>query len=251
MCIYCGTKKYRKIYENHHNMIPKDESGRTYDIHHIDGNHGNNSPENLVALSIQDHYDIHYNNGDVGACLIMADRMKISPEERSRLGSLANKIIHERLGKDHPIIKNNTERLLDGTHNLLGANNPVHELVANGEHHWLGGDLQKKQQNQRVTDGIHHWLGGEKQKIWAQEQIENGTHLFVRDNPSTKMIQDGTHHFLTRNPVYERVSNGTHNFLGENSMVKEIWKCPQCDKSGKGRGMYSRWHGDNCKMNKK
>ena len=44
MCIYCGTDKYRKIYEQHHGPIPIDESGRTYDIHHIDGNHFNNDP---------------------------------------------------------------------------------------------------------------------------------------------------------------------------------------------------------------
>lgn len=32
MCIYCGTSNYRKIYENHHGLIPIDNSGRTYDF---------------------------------------------------------------------------------------------------------------------------------------------------------------------------------------------------------------------------
>jgi len=42
MCIYCGTTKYRKIYEQHNGPIPKG-----MDIHHIDGNHANNDPNNL------------------------------------------------------------------------------------------------------------------------------------------------------------------------------------------------------------
>lgn len=66
MCIYCGTTKYRKIYENHVGSIPKDESGRTYDIHHVDGNRENNDPINLIAVSILEHYDIHQTQGDHG-----------------------------------------------------------------------------------------------------------------------------------------------------------------------------------------
>jgi len=50
---------YRKIWEQTHGQIPKDEQGRTYDIHHIDGNRKNNSIENLICLSLEDHYKIH------------------------------------------------------------------------------------------------------------------------------------------------------------------------------------------------
>lgn len=50
---------YRKIWEQVHGQIPKDEQGRTYDIHHIDGNRKNNSIENLICLSLEDHYKIH------------------------------------------------------------------------------------------------------------------------------------------------------------------------------------------------
>lgn len=52
MCMYCGTNKYRKIYVNHFGPIPKDITGRSYEIHHIDGNHLNNDPNNLKAVSI-------------------------------------------------------------------------------------------------------------------------------------------------------------------------------------------------------
>lgn len=50
---------YRKLWEQTHGQIPKDEQGRTYDIHHIDGNRKNNSIENLICVSLEDHYKIH------------------------------------------------------------------------------------------------------------------------------------------------------------------------------------------------
>ena len=53
MCIYCGTDKYRKIFLNHHGIIPKDEEGRSYEIHHIDGNHSNNEPKNLIYMVLR------------------------------------------------------------------------------------------------------------------------------------------------------------------------------------------------------
>jgi methionyl-tRNA synthetase len=50
---------YRKIWEQAYGPIPKDGDGRTYDIHHIDGNRKNNSIDNLICLTIEDHYKIH------------------------------------------------------------------------------------------------------------------------------------------------------------------------------------------------
>lgn len=86
MCIYCGTKHHRKIYKEHFGPIPKG-----MDIHHIDGNHSNNDPNNLRAVTIKEHYDIHYSQGDYGAAYMVAKRMFLSEEERSRIASLAAK----------------------------------------------------------------------------------------------------------------------------------------------------------------
>lgn len=90
MCIYCGTQYHRLIYENHFGPIPFDEEDRSYEIHHIDGNHNNNSLENLQCVSIKEHYQIHLNQGDLKACLIMSKRMRLSPKEKSRLAKISN-----------------------------------------------------------------------------------------------------------------------------------------------------------------
>lgn len=89
MSIY-STSDHRKIYETHIGPIPKDEEGRSYEIHHIDGNHNNNSLSNLLCVSIKEHYEIHKSQGDFRACLIMSQRMKVSAEEKSYLAKLSN-----------------------------------------------------------------------------------------------------------------------------------------------------------------
>jgi len=54
---------YRKIWEEHNKKsIPKG-----YHIHHIDGDKSNNSPYNLICVSAKEHYEIHFNRGDVVA----------------------------------------------------------------------------------------------------------------------------------------------------------------------------------------
>ena len=64
-----------KIYEDHYGPLPKDEKGRKYEIHHLDGNRENNDPSNLEAISITEHYNQHYEKGDWLACLGFIDRL--------------------------------------------------------------------------------------------------------------------------------------------------------------------------------
>ena len=46
---------YRRIWEENFGPIPKDELGRSYHIHHIDGDHDDNSLDNLQCVSMQEH----------------------------------------------------------------------------------------------------------------------------------------------------------------------------------------------------
>lgn len=152
---------YKKIYKQHYGKVPKDEFGRSYDIHHLDGDHNNNSIENLVAVSIQEHYNIHYQNEDWGACVLIGLRMKKSPEELSKLNSLSA-----------------LKRVENGTHywksenHALKTKQRINEAVANGTYHMLGGEVQSALQKRRSAAKEHQWNGPNSNL----SMLENGTH---------------------------------------------------------------------------
>jgi hypothetical protein len=221
MCIYCGTTKYRKIYENHCGSIPKDETGRTYEIHHIDGNKNNNIIDNLQCVSIQEHYDIHYNQGDWFAALRIAASMKIPHEELSRLASLGQK----------KLVKN-------GNHNFQGRG-PSQKLLAEGKHSSQNlENIEKRRQiqNEKVLNGVHPWLkengGSELARTRNLKMVANGTHPLIKENGGSE---------IARKRALDRLANGTHN-------MQQILTCPHCNKIGKGPVM-KRYHFDNCKQN--
>jgi hypothetical protein len=70
-------KNYRKLYEKYHNccLLPG------IDIHHVDGNHQNNSIENLKAVSLEEHYNIHKSQNEFYAAYLIGKRMKIKPDD--------------------------------------------------------------------------------------------------------------------------------------------------------------------------
>jgi len=127
MCIYCNTTKYRSIYKHHHGAIPIDSTGRKYDIHHIDGDHSNNDYRNLKAVTLQEHYDTHYEQGDFVACYLISRKLDLPNEEYSRLCTLSNQ-----------------KRVRDGNHNLLkrkDGSSVASDSVKNGTHPLLGKGL--------------------------------------------------------------------------------------------------------------
>jgi len=95
---------YRKIWKDCNGLIPKDEQGRSYEIHHIDGNRRNNCIENLVCISIQEHYDIHYRQGDEIACHAIKLRMKTgSLKGWHHTKEMKKKFSDTRKGRKHSI----------------------------------------------------------------------------------------------------------------------------------------------------
>jgi hypothetical protein len=152
-----GTTKYRKIYEKYHGSIPKEPDGRTYEIHHIDGDHTNNHPSNLKAVTLQEHYDIHYEQEDFSACLLMSiQRMNKSPEEISELVRLQQRKRSE-LGIHQWQGDGSFQRQVQKT------------LVENGTHNLIGGEIQRQSNQRRLKNGTHHLVGGHQQRQCVSE----------------------------------------------------------------------------------
>jgi hypothetical protein len=213
MCIYCGTDKYRRIYEHHYGQIPKDETGRKYEIHHIDGKRSNNDPNNLIAVSIKEHYDIHYSQGDWSACLKISGHIQITPEEKSELSRKA-----------------------------------AYERLAAGVHHFLDKEAATKRNLKRVKNGTHPFLRRADGTSRTSDRVKDGTNPFLKRPDGTSVASDrvknGTHpwqgagYHKARNR--EMLENGTHP-------SQQLWKCEHCGTSGKGASNFKRWHGDKCK----
>ena len=169
---------YRKIWVDNHGPIPKDELGRSYHIHHRDGDRNNNELGNLQCVSLQEHYEIHLAQGDWEAATRLAVLLGLTGEEISALYSAGNRKriadgTHHFLGGE-----NNRRRIANGTHNLLGDRNPVHQRIADGTHHFLGGEITRESNKKRIADGTHNLLGGENNR----RRIANGTHNFTQEH---------------------------------------------------------------------
>lgn len=211
MCIYCGTAKYRKIYEQHMGPISKDADGRSYHIHHLDGDRSNNKIENLKAVSLREHYQIHLDQGDYAACIRLAKLLAVGKEEWEDL------------------LRKNGEQ--SRQRNLA--------RVANGTHQFLGGEIVRA----LVENGTHNFLGGEISRRITAKRLAGGTHNFLGPSQNMKRIEEGTHNFLDKGAAkaraITRIASGDHPFVGTVS-------CPHCGLSGQKLNM-TRFHFDNCK----
>lgn len=79
---------YRKLWESTYGDIPKDDKGRSYEIHHKDGNRKNNELSNLMCVSLDEHYEIHSrqyietgNMKDLAAARILAGKLGKEADE--------------------------------------------------------------------------------------------------------------------------------------------------------------------------
>jgi hypothetical protein len=106
------TTNHRQLWINYYGPIPKDEQGRSYEIHHINGDHADNRIENLKCVSIQEHYDIHLKQGNYGACMLIANRLDMSAEDISKLASRLAKANVKRQVESgtHPFLKDNVKK---------------------------------------------------------------------------------------------------------------------------------------------
>jgi hypothetical protein len=198
MCIYCKTTKYRKIYENHFGPIPKDKDGRTYDIHHIDGNHSNNSIENIRALPIEEHYDIHYSQGDWGACVKMLIRIQASPAEISRLSSLCQR--KRVTNGTHHFLRRSDGSSLSHEMNITRVEDRTHQMLKQED----GNSIGRKANIKRLSEGTHNLpLNGDSSK---HNQYDHTIYTFIHTSGKTETC--------TRNELEHRYHLHQGNFSG-------------------------------------
>jgi len=96
--------RHRRIWEQHFGKIPKDDEGRSYEIHHKDGDRNNNDINNLMCISIQEHFDIHYQQKDWGAVALISKRMELPVDYISKIQT--GKKRPELIGRSGPKIGN-------------------------------------------------------------------------------------------------------------------------------------------------
>ena len=161
MSVY-SSKLHRKVYEQHFGPIPKESDGRSYEIHHIDGNPENNDITNLISVTLKEHYDIHYSQGDWGACFKMAEKLNLSQQEIADVSR-----------------KTQLKRLAEGTHNWLDSERQAEAgrksfkiTYANGTHNFIKHKEQRiKNMRERLVNGTHNLLGPDSssQVFWTCE----------------------------------------------------------------------------------
>jgi hypothetical protein len=187
MNIYSETN-YRKIYEQHYGPIPKDNEGRSYEIHHIDGNHNNNDINNLKLVTIQEHYDIHYAQGDWAACLIMSKRMRLSPDIVSKIASLSNQ-----------------------------------KRVQENNHNFVGGDIQREHNNRRVKNGTHHFVGETNPAII---RVKEKTHHLLKRPDGSSICSDNVKN--GKHATQQKWTCPHCGLQGKNASAGKRWHFDNC-----------------------
>lgn len=88
-------KKHQRIWTEHHGPIPREPCGRSYEIHHKDGNHKNNDVTNLQCVTITEHFEIHLRQGDTQAAAAILRRLKRAGQDVSDISRLAGYIARD------------------------------------------------------------------------------------------------------------------------------------------------------------
>lgn len=121
---------YRKIWKNAFGPIPLDANGRTCEIHHIDGDRSNNSLDNLKCVTLQEHYDIHFQQGDYLACAAISKRLNLSIEDSKALSKRISERNKQQVGSKNPFYNktHSVEWKKRHSKRMSGENHPFYQI---------------------------------------------------------------------------------------------------------------------------
>jgi hypothetical protein len=203
---------YRKLWESIHGIIPKDSSGRTFDIHHIDGNRKNNSIDNLICLSLEDHYKIH---------LKQFEETKSEKEFRSLifLSSRINKSVNNLTGWTV------SQETKDKIRNTLKGKKRPDEVVKKFQEKLKGYKWTEEQVNSRI-EGLKNFYkenDRESRSEWRKNISESHKGKTLSDETKLKLSKHNSK--LSDNDVLEiitLINNGkTYKFISEKYNISQ------------------------------
>lgn len=196
----------RKLYEKHFGEIPVDSNGVTYHIHHIDGNHTNNDPSNLQAVTVHEHYNIHLEAGDYELCLLLAQYIDMTYEQRSEL---ARRAANSKVSENRHIFQNaewksqnEMEKIAKGTHNSqnkvtcphCGITGPKSNLIqyhfANCKHRCEPISTEKQEQEDEVLHSYFVCPYCEKKSKRRTEILKHIVPCKGRNSPNSRNIKE-------------------------------------------------------------
>lgn len=207
-----GTYEAKRIWRSYFGEIPLDKNGRRCDIHHVDGNKNNNDISNLKCVSVQEHYDIHYKQGDWEACRALGLRLNLTSEE---LKEVYSKIAETQRGKRKgPFPKVNCKHC----DRLISTNTiKMHELQCSSN----------------------------PEKVFIPNSKNSVRYTGIKRAPYKEGIRKpNVSKALTGRSIPEEVKQKIKTTLTGKKYEK--LKCPYCNKKG-GLNVMKRWHFDNCK----
>lgn len=200
---------YRDIWKTHNGTIPKDSDGVSYEIHHIDGNHQNNEISNLKCVSIEEHFTIHLEQGDLSAALRILTKINV--------------------------LKKNLD--LGVTPSSLAQ-----YMMANGLGVWSSEAKQKALETKRRTKkGYCHNLELQSKGGKLGGKVGQPKSMEVQKEKGVGFYSSERQRELSKRAA----GKGGKAQKGKNK-PKVI--CPHCGKTGGGQALMNRWHFDNCKL---
>lgn len=242
-------KSYRKIWIEHFGPIPVDETGRSYEIHHINGDHYDNRIENLQCLSIVDHLKIHLAQNDFLAASSIAQRMNLSKETISRLSRKGGIEAKEKKKGIHGLTeaqrKENGAKGAKAIVGMLWYNNGTvsrkfREIPDLGI--WIRGKLPSGSGPKIGSIGGYFWNNG----IINVRSVNSPGPEWIKGKLLSKNQLLRRKEIGRRKKTDEEKKNLSEKMTGK---PHQLTTCPYCNKTGS-KNLMKRYHFNNCKENK-